>query len=297
MARAERRLIDDARRIGLPEAELTAEQARRAAPLRGGEEGRAVERAEFALSRAERIGGAPRARLGWRARQRVRGDYVHRDAPTPQTKRSQNNQWRAYAYLNAKRIADAIGARKIVDFGCGTGSKLIETFGALDTLGIEIEPALGGLRRRMPDRVWLDGQILDPRAFDADLVICCDALEHQTEPDRLLSAMAASRAKAFILTTPALELLAERGAPRLGPPRDPTHVYEWTTSEFAELVGDHLHLVAHAIVDQRHAIQLCVAVRRDDPAALSALFPTNASADLICAPPHPKNGPQTRKRK
>jgi hypothetical protein len=60
----------------------------------------------------------------------------------------------------------------------------------------------------------------------------------------------------FVLSTPALEVLAERGeSPRLGPPDNESHVREWTTREFYDFVSMHLDVEEHT-VEARQGTQI-----------------------------------------
>lgn len=267
---AQARFLNDADKLQLSVGVRNAEAARRKAPLRDAEEGEEIDRAESILSYAERIGSLTQTRRRWRERQGVSNEYRHQPNPVAYDDREQKDNWQRQVYENAARIARAKKIRSVVDFGCGSGFKLLKYLSDFETVGVEIDPALSYLRSQYPDRMWRDGAFFTPDTFNADLVICSDVLEHLLEPDRLLSALASSKGGFFVFSTPALELLADRGAsPRLGPPANPTHVYEWTTTEFRELIGEHLTILAHGIVNLKQATQMCVACRRGDDRRLT----------------------------
>ncbi|MGN7805315.1 polysaccharide pyruvyl transferase family protein [Ensifer sp. 22521] len=256
-----RRFDRDADALGLTPEQHSMERMRRALPLRTRDEGEAVDRAEFVTPRSERLGEVPpQVRVSWRARQGVANAYSHQNTPMAYDDRGMQEQWQREVYINAMRLAEANNFRRIVDFGCGSGFKLMKYFANFETVGVEIEPALSQLRTVYPDREWVSGEYVTPDTFSGDLVICSDVIEHLFEPDRLLSAMSASSAKVFVLSTPALEILADRGqSSRMGPPTNTSHVFEWTTTEFAGLVSQHLDIVAHTIINLRQASQFCVA--------------------------------------
>ncbi|MDR6818094.1 hypothetical protein J2X76_003271 [Neorhizobium sp. 2083] len=262
----ERRLVSDGQVIGLSDEAIKRELNRRSQPMRDAEEGSRIENSEFIFTYAERAGHEPvRARVSWRDRQGVAPTYVHQPEPTAYDDRGMKDEWQRGVYENAARIAEANNFTSVVDYGCGSGFKLINNFGGLQTTGVEIEPTLSELKQIYPERAWIDGSFLRPEIFNVDLVICSDVLEHLMEPDRLLSAFAASKGRIFILSTPALELLADRGkSNRGGPPTNPTHIYEWSTREFADLVGRHLKIISHSISNLPQATQLCIAYRHDD---------------------------------
>lgn len=254
------------------------EASRRQRPLRDSKVGDQVDRAEFVQSYKERAGLCPPVnRVPWRERQGVRSDYIHQSAPQQYDDRGQKEQWQRQIYVNARRIAEANQFKRIIDFGCGSGFKLVRYFDEFETIGIEIDPALSALRTEYPDRDWVDGTVIYPGLFRGDLVLCSDVIEHLFEPDLLLAALAASEARAFVLSTPALEVLSDRGlSNRLGPPANPTHVYEWTTAEFHALVSQYFTIVAHEIVSLGQATQMCIAIRKD------AGLPPLTLPDLTC---------------
>lgn len=272
------RLIADAEKKGMAMESRIEELQKRSTPLRSLDEGHRVDRSEFVIPYRERTGWtAPIQRLPWRKRQGVRDAYTHQPSPKPYDDRDLKDEWQKEVYLNAQRLAQLNEFKTIVDFGCGSGFKLMGVFADHQTVGVDIEPALSRLRKSYPAREWRDGSIIHPNLLDGDMVICSDVLEHLTEPDLLLEAMAVSPARAFVLSTPALEVLADRGrSPRLGPPTNPGHIYEWTTTEFRALVERHLSVAAHAIVNLTQATQMCIAVQKGTGVQNLKL------ADLIC---------------
>ena len=150
--------------------------------------------------------------------------------------------------------------RRIVDLGCGSGFKLMKYFGPLDTVGYEIPPALDFLRATYPGKTWADSSDLASISLSADVLICSDVIEHLLDPTPLLQKLALAKVHYIFLSTPALDLLADRGlSPRLGPPTNQSHVNEWTTQEFKNLVACYLHIIDHAVVNVEQCTQLIVA--------------------------------------
>lgn len=272
------RFLQDSQEAALDPKTVAAELRVRSSPLRSTDEGARVEKSEFVIPYAERVGRvSPRPRVSWHRRQGVADTYRHQADPEPFDDRGLRDQWQREVYENAEHIARQNKYKRIVDFGCGSGFKLMKYFGNYETVGIEVEPALSALAATYPDRKWLGGDFILPSLFDGELVICADVIEHLSEPDYLLQAMAASHATVFVLSTPALEILADRGtSSRAGPPRNKAHVFEWSTSEFRVLVSQYLNVVAHAIVNLAQATQMCVATRKDVPAADCQI------SELIC---------------
>jgi SAM-dependent methyltransferase len=144
-------------------------------------------------------------------------------------------------YQLARKIADADPAvRSVLDWGCGTGWKLVDLFGHLDTLGADVDYRLPTLAARFSDRRWG----ICPVAVDADLVICADVIEHVDDPAELLRTFAAGRWRNLIISTPERDLVARhkymskaaKQQQRNGPPGNRWHAREWTASEFATFV-------------------------------------------------------------
>jgi SAM-dependent methyltransferase len=87
---------------------------------------------------------------------------------------------------------------------------------------------------------------LDPQTIDADLVICCEVLEHLPDPERALEILAATRAKRFLLSVPREPiwrlLNAARGAylPQFG--NTPGHLNHWSRTSFLRLLERHFRV-------------------------------------------------------
>jgi hypothetical protein len=278
-ARADHRLAGDIARLKLPQSVLEKERLLRAQPLRGEMLGAAIEASEFVLPYAERIGEISRIRLKWRQRQRVCDAYAHQALPVNNV-RGHHVELCRYVSLNAARIAEVNRFKTIIELGYESSLKLCKYFSSDYMISAENPPPSEATQLRKPKYQPIEFEILHPDLFDADIVICSNVLEHILEPDRLLSAMAASAAKIFLFSSPALEILDAMGlSSRSGPPHVKSRFYEWTTSQFAELVNDHLVVIAHTIVDLANPTQFCVAIRPQ--IGISAHAPV--LPELICA--------------
>lgn len=132
-----------------------------------------------------------------------------------------------------------------------------------ETLRLEIEPTLSFLKERYPTRTWLNGSSIEEVDLNFDLVICSDVLEHLDDPSRLLRRFASSNGKIFVLSTPALELLSEKGASRRnGPPINKSHLLEWSTVEFSNFVLSEMSILSHSIVNLAQSTQMIVACHK-----------------------------------
>lgn len=185
--------------------------------------------------------------------------YEQRAEPRHFDDRRMRDEWQNDVYLYAARIARG-GAQRILDFGCGSGYKFMKYFGGYDTVGFELEPSLSYLKETYPDRQWYSPDSVS--CFVGDLLICSDVIEHIVDPLPLMEKIKRGPLQRVILSTPALEVLSERGqSPRLGPPNNESHVREWTTLEFQSFVEMHLRILDH-VVFARQGTQLIYAELR-----------------------------------
>jgi 2-polyprenyl-3-methyl-5-hydroxy-6-metoxy-1,4-benzoquinol methylase len=170
-------------------------------------------------------------------------------------------------YAFAHRIATDRKYRRIADFGCGSGFKLIKYFDGFDTTGYEIEPTLSFIRDKYPERKWKEGTFA-PADFDGyDMVICSDVIEHLPQPEKLLEVLAQSSAKTVMLSTPALEVMSDWdgcASRRFGPPGIPTHFREWSTYEFGNFVVQYLPVSEHHVLDVYQATRVLFSDRDPD---------------------------------
>jgi len=172
--------------------------------------------------------------------------------------------WQREVYDYALGVALESKAKRICDFGCGSGFKLMSRFSEFETVGIDMPETVEFLRETYPDRTWLETIEIGPAMFDDfDLVIAADVIEHLLEPDQLLDALARSNVRNIILSTPARELLiTQEGVRPLGPPRNQHHYLEWTSDEFRNFVSQYLDVALQRISNQEQASQLVHARRQ-----------------------------------
>jgi hypothetical protein len=187
-------------------------------------------------------------------------NYKSRPDPASFDDTSLKDEWQDGVYKAAWETALRNGYHRIVDFGCGSGYKLIKYFSVLDTIGYEVQPTLAFLKSTYPQKRWEDSSELARVSLDGDILICSDVIEHLVDPLPLLQKLGSATVRYIFLSTPALDILADRGwSPRFGPPGNPSHVNEWTTQEFRNLVEPYLRVFDHTVVSVEHCTQLIVA--------------------------------------
>lgn len=187
-------------------------------------------------------------------------DYIVREKPNHFDDRTMRDEWQNAVYDYARDWAFQNKSRRIVDYGCGSGYKLLKYFSGFETVGYEVEPTLSYLHATYPDRFWASSS----KFYSVgDLLICADVLEHIVNPSHVLKTFSRGPLRYFILSTPALEILNDRGlSPRMGPPDNESHVREWTTMEFRSFVEMHLRVLDHCVVNCAQGTQLILAELR-----------------------------------
>jgi glycosyltransferase involved in cell wall biosynthesis len=149
-------------------------------------------------------------------------------------------------YPAAAALARTLGARTIIDVGCGSGDKLAELHPELQIVGLDFGENLAECRRRHPHGIWVEHDLeaeeappIPPGIADGAVVICADVIEHMVSPERLLATLSRllEDAAAVVISTPERELV--RGAGHSGPPDNPCHTMEWALREFEDLMASH----------------------------------------------------------
>ena len=168
----------------------------------------------------------------------IKSGYLHREFPETYNDTPNKDEWQQEVYREVR--SNLSGPETIVDFGCGSGYKLLTYFCGFQRTGYEIGNTLDWLRKTYPLADWRspeDGPI------KADVVICADVIEHVMYPDLLIRQLLEFQADRYFISTPNRDRLSQQD----GPPRNQSHVREWNADEFARyidqsfLIDQHLH--------------------------------------------------------
>jgi 2-polyprenyl-3-methyl-5-hydroxy-6-metoxy-1,4-benzoquinol methylase len=151
-------------------------------------------------------------------------------------------------------LARRSGARQVHEIGCGEGflSTMLAQGGHV-VRGSDLSPsALAAARGRAAElglpvsfRV-ADVYDLTPEADGAELVVCCEVLEHLAEPTRALAVLARLAQPHLIVSVPReplwrlLNLARCRYWRNLG--NTPGHLQHWSTPSFLALLEEHLQV-------------------------------------------------------
>ena len=181
---------------------------------------------------------APRASFGCGGQARL-GNHVYEDYPTATV-------WQPDVYAEAAVTASRIGARDVIDFGCGSGEKLLHFLareGGPRLIGVDFKASLALARNRESSAAWLGcnlGLWADLArttesllSTDPQLLIASDVVEHLLDPRPLIATLRllalGNPDSRVILSTPDRHRM--HGPAANGPPVNRCHVREWTLGE------------------------------------------------------------------
>jgi len=176
--------------------------------------------------------------------------YTHNLKPFHFDDSGYTDQSQDEVYSFAHKLLLKNGWSSIVDIGCGSGFKLIKYFDRFETVGVETEPCISHLRKRYPNKIWVDSGEAE-RSFstfqkNTDLVICSDVIEHIIDPDRLIAYIKSFTFKQLVISTPDRKMLKDHinEAAWYGPPINMCHVREWSFEEFNSYLNGHFKNVS-----------------------------------------------------
>ena len=178
-----------------------------------------------------------------------------------------HDEYQDEVYLAAQAIAEKYHYTTIADVGCGSGFKLMKYFRSYKTVGFEIQPTLGFLLRKYPDKHWEIsdfGKSLSEKQFD--LIICADVIEHLIDPNQLLEWLQECNFGLLVISTPdrdrLLDVQNNNPQSQTGPPVNPAHVREWGFGEFASFIGQYFEVISHFHTEREYWGQVIVVKKR-----------------------------------
>jgi SAM-dependent methyltransferase len=179
--------------------------------------------------------------------------------------------WQDEVYATALKLAKVLDLKTVLDFGCGSGFKLMKYFREFTTLGADLPPAVERLNNKYPERSWctpddiseelrLNG-LLGLVLPKPNLLICSDVLEHLDNPDVLCNQFKLIRPGWLVISTPDRELMAKypKWTTPMGPPGNPCHVREWTFEEFRRYIAEHFNVIRHFHSNVKQCTQCLIA--------------------------------------
>lgn len=158
--------------------------------------------------------------------------------------------------LALKRFRAQKGTQ-LVDWGCGTGTKMVERFKSSECVGVEVSPRfVRNASRRHTLHLFVDAETHWLAGFKPDVLICADVIEHVENPHLFMERLREIAPKLVVISTPAREHIVG-GSPN-GPPTNPAHAREWTMPEFKAFMRGYLVIKEHTLIDPQRATQCVV---------------------------------------
>ena len=184
----------------------------------------------------------------------IKDNYKHRTNENYFDDTNSTDEWQKEVYQYARKIVDDNQYHTVLDFGCGSGFKLINNFKEYNTIGIDVPQTVQHLKNVYPGRTWLSS--LDAQN-DIDVFIASDVIEHMLNPDILIEYIKKCSPKDIILSTPDRDLVVKYlDGSNDGPPQNDCHVREWNSREFIKYISKHFHVLNHTITNEQQATQL-----------------------------------------
>jgi 2-polyprenyl-3-methyl-5-hydroxy-6-metoxy-1,4-benzoquinol methylase len=155
-----------------------------------------------------------------------------------------------HASLN--QLVEQVQPTSIHEIGCGEGYWVLEwNRRGLDARGSDFSRAVIDLAIENAVEQGLQNDLFDVRSVyellpdrdSADLVVCCEVLEHLEDPDRALRKLQEVAKRFVILSVPREPLWSAlnmaRGKYWSGLGNTPGHIQRWSRKSFADLVSRH----------------------------------------------------------
>ena len=184
----------------------------------------------------------------------IKKDYIHREDEVYYDDTPQTDKWQKEVYLYARYISETGSYKNIVDFGCGSGFKLLNYFNNYNTVGVDLPKTIDFLKQTYPNKTWVDN-IND--ITEADVFIASDVIEHMKDPDILIDIIKKINPKEIIISTADRNLTVENwGYDVNGPPDNIYHIREWSFDEFKNYIGTHFNIIKHEITNRSQCTQM-----------------------------------------
>ena len=186
--------------------------------------------------------------------------YKHRENYSYLDKTESTDEWQKEVYDYARNFMIRNNYQKVVDFGCGSGYKMMKNFQEFEAIGVEVEETYKFLVASHPNHTWYNADDLNTETLETDLVICADVIEHVLDPDEFLESLNKIKFKHLIISTP--DRLTLHGYFHFGPPNNPFHIREWTCREFRKYLSKYYKVELQQITNFNQATQMLVCTKK-----------------------------------
>ena len=188
----------------------------------------------------------------------IRDEYVSRTKYHHYDDMNCEDEWQLEVYLHVLGVMIKNSLSVVIDFGCGSGFKLITYLGCYNTIGYEVESNILSLNNKYPSRNWKKSDFSEC-LVQSDVIICSDVIEHMINPDDLMNYFCKQKFEYLILSTPERDLVYAKTDPEnYGPPRNKAHQREWNKQEFYRYVSKYFNIVEHKITNIEQSTQMVV---------------------------------------
>lgn len=181
----------------------------------------------------------------------IKEGYTHRTEPSYfHDTQPDGKCWQPDVLSIAIHLARLRGLKRLVDVGCGRGTKLIPYAREFGITGIDYGENVDYCRRVYAFGEWVscdlehETPMLEGEQLKQSMIICSDVVEHLCNPELLLLSlkMMLCCAPFCVLSTP--DRLRTYGHDHGGPPGNVHHTREWTLTELVAWLATYgLHTV------------------------------------------------------
>jgi 2-polyprenyl-3-methyl-5-hydroxy-6-metoxy-1,4-benzoquinol methylase len=183
--------------------------------------------------------------------------YIERDFETYFNDINNKDRWQNEVYFFAKKIFLKNNLNTVLDYGCGSGFKLLKYFKDHKYTGIDLDETIKLINKEN----FLSINDFNFNISSYDLVICSDVIEHVIDPDIILNNIKKINCKFIIFSTPDRNLLYNKDSILFfGPPKNIAHIREWTFSEFNLYISNNgFEIIKHFISNSEQSTQCLLA--------------------------------------
>ena len=171
---------------------------------------------------------------------KIKPGYVERESPAYFEDVPDGIVYQPDVYSLAGLLAQLVKAHYLVDLGCGSAQKLIDTSRrfSLVPIGLDYGANLVHCRNTYREGQWIeadfenpDPNLLGPDVLEQAVIICSDLIEHLRDPTSLVSLLKEwlRFARLGMISTPERDV--RWGVKHNGPPPNPHHIREWNAEE------------------------------------------------------------------
>lgn len=186
--------------------------------------------------------------------------YNHRKNYTYLDKTESTDEWQKEVYEYTRNFMIKNKYQKVVDYGCGSGYKMIQNFSEFEAVGVEVEETYKFLVEKYPNEKWFNADNLDTETIETDLVICADVIEHVLNPDEFLESLNKIKFKHLVISTP--DRITLHGNFHFGPPKNVFHIREWSCGEFRKYLSKYYNVELQQITNFSQGTQMIVCTKK-----------------------------------